>query len=159
MEDRFNWTPTRPERAEPDPERGEGTVREETVEEKRGREYAESRTADLTSGASLTEQRRLDAEESARLEARAQAEQLAENRKRSAADHRRTLKELKKQVEEAERRRRISQREEAIDAMCSRVSRGLSKCCSCTWCSIVVAGTVILCCFVIGVLAGKLYYD
>ena len=157
MEDWFNWTPTRPERVDPDPERGEGTARAETVEEKRGREYAESRAADLTSGVSLTEQRRLDAEESARLEARAQAEQLAENRKRSAAEHRRTLKELKKHVEAAERRRRVSQREEAINAMCSRVSRGLSKCCSCSWCTIVVAGAVIFCCFVVGILAGKLH--
>ena len=159
MDDWFNWTPSQPAHADLDLERGEGAAHEETDEERRGREYAASRTADLTTGASLTEQRRLDAQEASRLESRAHAAQLAENRRRSAAEHRRTLKDLKRQIEEAERRRRISQREEAIDAMCSRMSRGLSRCCTCSWCSIVVAGTVVVCCFVVGVLVGKLQYE
>lgn len=119
---------------EQDAERGEVQTPEQiALEERQGREYAARRAAELSSGAALLARRR---EEERRLEEQRQ-------------------EELVRLERESARQRRIRDREACLSAMCLDCSSRTAKCCSCSWCELVVLAVAVLCGLIIGILAGE----
>lgn len=156
MSEWFCWPAGKPS-GERDVERGERTAPEEIqLEEIQGRQYAEQRSSDLVTGASLACHRRQAVEEESAAETAARAQRLAEEVKRCSAAQKKRTQELKERTAEAERQRRILDREEALNAMCSNLSGRAARCCSCSWCTIIVFGVSVVCCLPIGVLSGEL---